>query len=106
MNIVTGRSVDADSTVMPQLLSWVDRMIDESPKCNAADDHCVCLFLNLPSCGVISSAKWDYVISLVANTMNRYKRNGLAILVHPNRASQKSRRVLHPLLITSAQMKV
>ena len=27
--------------------------------------------------------------------MNRYKRNGLAIIVNPNRASQKTRRVLY-----------
>ena len=63
MNIITGRSVDADSTVMPQLLSWVDKMIDESPKCNASDDHCVCLFLNLPACGVVSSAKYGTTLS-------------------------------------------
>lgn len=96
MQIFQARSVDADSTIMPQVFSWIDGTIDESPGRNSSDDHCIVLLFNLPSMGVISVAKWDYLVTMVANALNRYKRNSLALIVHPNRASQKSRTLVHP----------
>ena len=96
MQIFQARSVQADSTIMPQVFSWIDGTIDESPGCNSSDDHCIVLLFNLPSMGVISVAKWDYLVTMVANALNRYKRNSLALVIHPNRASQKSRTLVHP----------
>lgn len=95
MQIFQARSVDADSTIMPQVFSWIDGTIDESPGCNSPDDHCLVMIFNLPAMGVISVAKWDYLITMVANALNRYKRNSLALIVHANRASQKSRTLFH-----------
>jgi len=95
MQVFHGRSVDADSTVMPQLFSWVDATIDESPGCNSPDDHCVVLFFNLPAVGVG-----------VANMLNRYRKNSLAIIVHANRAAQKTRTVVNSWDVGSTCFKI
>ena len=94
MKIFQARSVDADSTMMPQVFSWVDATIDESPGCNSPDDHCLVMFFNLPAMGVLSVAKWDYLVTMAANALNRFKRNAVALIVHANRASQKSRTIV------------
>ena len=106
MQVFHGRSVDADSTVMPQLFSWVDATIDESPGCNSPDDHCVVLFFNLPAVGVVSVAKWDYIVTIVANMLNRYRKNSLAIIVHANRAAQKTRTVVNSWDVGSTCFKI
>ena len=92
MELFSGRSMEADSTVMPQLFNWIDSTFEEIPQCTHENDHAVILFLNLPFIGVIGASEWDFAITLVANLLNRYRRNSAALIVHPNRAAQKKQR--------------
>ncbi|CAK9037632.1 unnamed protein product [Durusdinium trenchii] len=49
--------MDGDSTVMPQVLTWVDKVFEDMPGCSSDDSRAVVLFLNLPACGVISATQ-------------------------------------------------
>ena len=91
LQVFCGRSMDGDSTVMPQVLTWVDKVFEDMPGCSSDDSRAVILFLNLPACGVISATQWDFFLSFVANTLNRFRRNSIAIIMQPNRAGQKTK---------------
>ena len=55
------------------------------------NDHCVFLWANIPTAGVLSAAKHDWVITAVSNVLAQYKRNGVAIIVRCNRAGEGGR---------------
>lgn len=57
----------------------------------AHDDHCVVLWANLPTCGVVPAGKQEFFLVSIANLLAQYKRNGIAILIHPNRAGDAAR---------------
>ena len=62
-------------------------------KClNAAAQSGLVVWWNLPACGVLSSAKYDYGITAISNLLAQYRRNGIALVVHANRASHVSER--------------
>ncbi|CAK8994487.1 unnamed protein product [Durusdinium trenchii] len=90
MTIFASRAMEADSTIMPSARAWI-REVSAEVGCSAAD-HMVVLFLNLPAVGIVSSVKLDFFVSFLANTLADYKQNGIAILVHPNRAGQSAQR--------------
>ena len=92
MSIFPGRSIDADSTVMPQARAWVKDVSSEVGNC--ASDHNIVLFLNLPCVGIGPSTKLEFFVTFVANTLADYKHNAIAILVHPNRAGQAAQRTV------------
>ena len=87
MRIFTARAGDAESTVLPTITSYIQEAFDDVPEVRSTDDHCVVLWWNMPACGVLSSAKYDYGITAISNLLAQYPRNGLAIVIHPNRAS-------------------
>ena len=53
-----------------------------------ANDHAVILWVNLPSCGILGVARYEYMITAVSNLLAVHKRNGIALIIHPNRAGQ------------------
>jgi hypothetical protein len=58
----SGKSVDAESTILPAVTSWV----------------------NLPTAGIIGASKFDFLLTAITNVLWAYKRNSIAIIVHPN----------------------
>ena len=67
------------------------------------EDHCIILWINIPTQGVLSAAKSDYMITSVSNLLSTYRKNAVAIFVHCNRAGDPARtlifafRILKPL---------
>lgn len=55
------------------------------------EDHAVYLWLNLPTCGVLPAAKQDFFITAASNLLQVYKKNGIAFIIHANRAGDASR---------------
>lgn len=90
MTLFAGRTLEADSTVMPSARAWI-KDISGEVGCSAAD-HSVILFLNLPAVGIVPSAKQEFFVSFLANTLADYKQNAIAVLIHPNRAGQSTQR--------------
>ena len=84
----SGKSVDADSTVLPSLSSWITEAFADIPKARSFEDHGVVIWVNLPTAGIIGASKYDFVVTAVSNVLSQYKKNSIAILVHPNRAAQ------------------
>lgn len=58
------------------------------------DDHCVVAWANMTTVGVLPAAKYDWFLTSISNLLAAYPRNGLAIVVHCNRASDPSRSLL------------
>ena len=88
LRIFVGKPSDAESTVLPSLTTWLQESIADMPECRVYDDHGVVLWLNLPSAGILSAHKYDFLITSVSNLLAAYRKNSVAILAHPNRASE------------------
>jgi len=95
MRIFTARAGEAESTVLPMAANWIQEAFSEVPEVRSTEDHGILLWWNLPACGVISSSKYDYGITSISNLLAQFPRNGLAIVIHPNRASHATDRTLH-----------
>ena len=46
---------------------------------------------NLTTVGVMPAAKYDWFLTSLTNILSCYKRNGLGVIVHCNRASDNGR---------------
>ena len=91
LRFFAGAAKEAESTVLPLLTSYVDEAFAEIPECRSTDDHGVILWINLPCCGVVPVHKYEWCVTSVSNLLAIYRRNGLAILVHPNRGQVAER---------------
>lgn len=58
------------------------------------EDHCIILWVNFPTQGVLSAAKSDYMITSVSNLLSTYRKNAVAIFVHCNRAGDPARTLI------------
>lgn len=94
LRIFGGLAKEAESTVLPLVTSWVDEAFAEVPECRASDDHCVIMWGNLPACGVLSVHRYEWCITSISNVLAIYRKNGIAILVHPNRGQAAERTIL------------
>ncbi|CAK9030915.1 unnamed protein product [Durusdinium trenchii] len=73
---------------MPVLNDWCEQTLIDVPECRECDDHCVILRVNLASQGILTTHKREWTIAYLANALSKYKKNGIAILIHGNRAGQ------------------
>jgi len=92
-------AVEADSTIMPSSRSWIRTSIDDMAECTSGDDFSVVIWLNLPSMGIIPSAKYEFFLTYLANMLTDYPKNGLALIVFPNRAAQLDKRTWGSVVI-------
>ena len=90
MTIFGGKIGEAESTLMPEVRSWVRSMTQELG--SLPDDHVVILFINLPGMGILGASAKSFLLSFVANLLADFPENSIALLVHPNRASQQEGR--------------
>ena len=88
MRLFSGKSVDADSTVLPATASWIQEAFSEIPSARSYDDHGVIVWTNLPTAGILGASKYDFMVTAIANLLTTYRKNSMAIIVHVNRASQ------------------
>ena len=47
--------------------------------------------MNLPTAGVLSAAKNDFILTAVTNILAAYRKNAIAVFVHCNRAGDQAR---------------
>ena len=83
--------MDAESTVLPSLTSWIQESLADIPEARAYDDHGILLWGNLPTAGILGASKYDFLLTALSNLLSVFKRNSIAVLVHPNRAGQMQR---------------
>ena len=88
MRLFAGKSVDAESTVLPSVASWVQESFGEMVEVRSFDDHGLVLWVNLTTAGIVGASKFDFLLTALTNLLTLYKRNSVAVLIHPNRASQ------------------
>ena len=89
--IFSGRSLDAESTVMPNARAWIKNMV--SDMACSSDDFSVVLVVNTPSMGILSASRTSFLLSFVTNVVADWPNNCIVFLVHPNRAGQETRTV-------------
>lgn len=70
------------------LTDWVETSLQEMAEVREPDDHAVVVWVNLPTAGILGVHKREWVVTYLANVLQKFKRNGVAVLVHSNRASQ------------------
>lgn len=92
-----GRIECAESTVMPSAKTWIRTSLDDL-NCYTPDDHTVFLWLNCPVVGIMPSEKYEFFLTCITNFLQDWSRNGVCIIVHPNRAAQLDKRTLRQLL--------
>ena len=86
-----GKSSDAESTLMPEVRSWLrDVAVEVS---TSADDHCVILFCVCPALGILSASKTSFLLNFISNVLADFKHNSVCVLVKPNRAGQQDGRL-------------
>ena len=90
LKVFTAKSDCADSTVMPAVFTWIAESLNEIAEVKSHEDHAVCAWLCLPTCGILSAQKSDFFVTFISNFLAAHRRNGLVLLVHPNRAAQLS----------------
>lgn len=91
--ILGGKATEAESTVLPSITTWVESTLAEIPSVRSTEDHGVVIWANLPAVGILGVARYEYCITSVANLLAIFKRNGICLLIHPNRASQAGDRL-------------
>lgn len=89
LNLFCGRTAEADSVLMPQVRAWVRDQAQELG--SAPDDHQVVVYLCCPSLGIMGAQYRAFMLSFISNILADHPVNSVAIIVHPNRASQESR---------------
>ena len=85
-----GRTVEAESTVMPASRAWLRDQAKELG--NSPEDHGIILFLNCPAIGVMSAARLSFILNYISNVLADFPLNSVCFVVHPNRAQQEGRR--------------
>eukprot|EP00435_Cladocopium_sp_Y103_P023953 s3522_g5.t2 len=88
LRLFPGRSPEAVSTVMPELNGWIDETLTEIAEVQSVTDHGIILWACLPSVGILSAHRMDWLLTYLSNTLNKYKKNGMAVVIHANRAGQ------------------
>ena len=91
LRIMAGRAADSLTTLMPMVNEWTEQTFQDVAEVRDVDDHCVVCWINLPSQGILTAHKREWVTTFVANLLHKYKRNGIAVLIHANRAGQADR---------------
>ena len=81
-----------DQTVLPELLPFLDAAMDGISFNRTASEEGYILFFNLPTAGVLSAAKENYVHQLMTNFLAIKRVNGVAVVIMPNRAGAPSPR--------------
>lgn len=92
MRVFSGKAVEAESTVLPSITSWIEETLHEIPEVRSSEDHGLVIWVNLPSAGILTVNRYEYVVTSVTNLLAIYRKNGIALLIHPNRASQYAER--------------
>eukprot|EP00435_Cladocopium_sp_Y103_P069260 s569_g33.t1 len=92
LTFCSGRSIDAESTILPEVTGWVRDTLSDIPEVRQVDDHCVIAFANLTTVGVMPGAKYDWFLTSLSNLLANNKRNSIGIIVHCNRASDTGRK--------------
>jgi hypothetical protein len=90
MTIFGGKIGEAESTLMPEVRSWVRSMTQELGP--SPDGTAVILFINLPGMGILGASAKSFLLSFVTNMLADFPENSVALLVHSNRASQQEGR--------------
>lgn len=88
LRLFPGKTSEAISTVMPDINAWIDETLSDIAEVGDATDHGIIIFVNIPSTGILTVQKNEWILTYVSNTLQKFRRNGLAIIVHPNRAAQ------------------
>ena len=88
LRLFCGKSIDAESTILPSLSSWIGEAFSEIPEVRSFEDHGLVLWGNLPTAGILGASKYDYLLTCISNLLTLHKRNSICVLVHPNRAAQ------------------
>ena len=92
LTVFGGKLTEAESTTMPEVRQWIKGAASEMG--NAIDDHCIILVINCPSMGILGATAKSFLLSFIANTLADHPENAIALLVHPNRASQQEGRTI------------
>eukprot|EP00435_Cladocopium_sp_Y103_P038190 s1676_g10.t1 len=77
MTIFAGKIGEAESTLMPEVRSWVRSMTQELG--SATDDHAVIIFINLPGMGILGASAKSFLLSFVANLLADFPENSIAL---------------------------
>lgn len=80
----TGRTLDAESTLMPAARSWARNLASEHGV--SPDDHAIYVWVNAPAIGNMSAARSAFILNFVSNLLSDHPMNAVAIIIHPNRA--------------------
>lgn len=90
LTLFTGKAHDAVGTVMPGVCEWVEQTFQDLTDVRETDDHGVIVWANMPTAGILGAHKKDWCVTFLANVLQKFKRNSIAVLVHTNRAAQAS----------------
>jgi len=77
----------AENTLMPNCKTWIRKSFEDMGAASP-EDHTLFLWLNAPTCGILSSDRYDFFLTFITNILSDYPKNSVCIIVHPNRASQ------------------
>lgn len=93
LRVFAGVPATAESVVLPAVTGWCQETFADIPECRSFEDHGIIIWANAPAAGVLSTHKYDFLITAISNILNLWRKNSIAILIHPNRASEHRERL-------------
>ena len=77
-----------DRTVMPQLIPWLEGCMGKAAFSRSESEEGYLIFVNLTVLGVVSAQERHYTMQFVTDFLSTHRRNGIAVVVHANRAKK------------------
>lgn len=81
-----------DQSIVPTLLPWIDEQMERCTFSRVHSEECHILFVCLPTMGVVSSLKLQYVLQLMTSFLAARPSNSIAVVIHANRATDPKKK--------------
>ena len=75
-----------DQTVLPELLPWLEEALDSVSFSRQKTEEGYVLYCCLPTVGVLSAAKQNFLQQLVTTFLAMHRGNAIAVVILPNKA--------------------
>lgn len=80
-------SVKPEQSILPSILPWVEQCFEELTYVRTLSEEGIILWINLPTAGILSLMKKNFLISLVTGMLTATAGNSIAVLIHSTRAA-------------------
>ena len=94
-------SLQPSQNLLPSLLPWLEERFEAATFLRDSSTEGSILYVNCAVLGVVSAGKTAYMLNLITGFLAARPQNGIAVLIHPNRAAEGRRTLAISLSLCS-----